>query len=89
LVFGCSKGKNIQYCLKNIFPRAQTVFLVKADHPRARDPLDIYTAARKFQKNVVIAPSVQTVLEYAKKPQKKTTVVITGSFYLWQKNWSV
>ena len=90
LIFGCSKGKDIQYCLKNIFPQARTVFLVKADHPRARDPLDICMIAKKFQRNVVIAPSVRTVLEYARNvPQKKTTVVITGSFYLWQKNWVV
>lgn len=90
LIFGSSKGKDIQYCIRNIFPKAQTVFLVKAEHPRARDPLDIYTAARKFQKNIVIAPSVQTVLKYVRNlPQKKTTVVITGSFYLWQKDWVV
>ncbi len=90
LIFGSSKGKDIQYCLKNIFPKAQTVFLVKAEHPRARDPLDIFTAAKRFQKNTVIAPSVKTVLKYAKNlPRKKITVVITGSFYLWQKDWVV
>ena len=90
LIFGSSTGKDIQYCLKNIFPEAHTVFLVKAEHPRARDPLDICTVARRFQKNTVIAPSVQTALKYARNlPGKKTTVVITGSFYLWQKTWSV
>ncbi len=90
LIFGCSKRKDIQYCLKNIFPQARTVFLVEADHPRARDPLDLYTAAEKYQKNIVVAPSVQAALKYARTlAAKKTPVVITGSFYLWQKNWVV
>lgn len=90
LIFGSSKGKDFRWCLKNIFPRAREVLLVKADHPRAIEPLALYPVAKRFQRNVMIASSVKKALEYvANRSGKRNSVVITGSFYLWQKNWPV
>lgn len=90
LIFGSSTGKDFRWCLENIFPRAEEVLLVKADHPRAIEPATLYPATRRFQRNTIIASSVKKALEYvANRAQRKNEVVITGSFYLWQKNWPV
>jgi len=88
LIFGTNKDKDIRYCLKYIFPRAKEVLLVKADNPRAMEPIDLYKRAKKYQKNLTIAPSVQKAIEYIKtKTHHNPTILITGSFYLWQPTW--
>lgn len=87
LVFGSSAGKDLSYALKNIFPEAKEVVLVKARNPRAILPVEINMRARKYQKNMIIAPSVAQALDYLKNKSKKDSIIITGSFYLWQKNW--
>gem|GEM_PF-359558 len=84
LIFGTNRNKDIKYCLKYIFPRAKEVLLVKADNPRAMEPIDLYKKAKKYQKKLTIAPSVQSAIEYIKtKPNHNPTIIITGSFYLW------
>jgi len=84
IIFGSNRNKDIQYCLKYIFPRAKEVLLVQTDNPRARDPLEIYQQAKKYQNRLVISPSMQTAINYAKNRFKNNTaIVITGSFYLW------
>ncbi|MGB3479350.1 MAG: folylpolyglutamate synthase/dihydrofolate synthase family protein [bacterium] len=88
LIFGTNKDKDIRYCLKYIFPRAKEVLLVKADNPRAMEPIDLYERAKKYQKNLIVAPSVQKAIEYIKtKTHHNPTILITGSFYLWQPTW--
>ena len=88
LIFGTNKDKDIRYCLKYIFPRAKEVLLVKANNPRAMEPIDLYKRAKKYQKNLTIAPSVQKAIEYIKtKTHHNPTILITGSFYLWQPTW--
>ncbi len=84
LIFGSSRDKEIGYCLKYIFPKAKEVLLVKANNPRAIEPADLHTAAKKYHRNTRIAPSVQGALEYIKnKASGKASILITGSFYLW------
>ena len=88
LIFATNKDKDIRYCLKYIFPRAKEVLLVKSDNPRAMEPIDLYERAKKYQKNLIVAPSVQKVIEYIKtKTHHNPTILITGSFYLWQPTW--
>ncbi|UCG29597.1 MAG: bifunctional folylpolyglutamate synthase/dihydrofolate synthase [candidate division WOR-3 bacterium] len=88
LVFGSNRDKDIRYCLKNIFPKAKEVFLVKADNPRALDPAEIFTRAAKYQKNITKGNSVRQIIDLLKKRKEKPlTIVVAGSFYLWQKNW--
>ncbi len=84
LIFGTNKDKHIGYCLKYIFPRAKEVLLVKTNNPRAMEPIDLYKKAKKYQKKLTIAPSVQSAIEYIKtKANHNPTIIITGSFYLW------
>ncbi|TET62947.1 MAG: hypothetical protein E3J47_02710 [Candidatus Stahlbacteria bacterium] len=84
LIFGTNRDKDIRYCLKYIFPRAKEVLLVKADNPRAMEPIDLYKKAKKYQKKLTIAPSIQRAIEYIKtKANHNPTIIITGSFYLW------
>ena len=84
LIFGTNRDKDIRYCLKYIFPRAKEVLLVKTDNPRAMEPIDLYKKAKKYQKKLTIAPSIQRAIEYIKtKANHNPTIIITGSFYLW------
>lgn len=84
LVFGSSRDKDIRYGLKHVFPKAREVLLVKANNPRAIEPIDLYRIARKYHKKLTIAPSVQKALEYIKSATtQKVPILITGSFYLW------
>lgn len=88
LIFGCSRGKDITYALRKIFPKAKEVVLVKTDNPRAMLQTDIYSNARKYQENITIASSVAHAIEYLKsKSQRNEKIIITGSFYLWQPVW--
>jgi dihydrofolate synthase/folylpolyglutamate synthase len=84
LIFGTNKDKHIRYCLKYIFPKAREVLLVKTNNPRTMEPIDLYKKAKKYQKKLTIAPSVQKAIEYIKtKANHNPTIIITGSFYLW------
>ncbi len=84
IILGSSRDKDIQYCLTHIVPRARQVLLVKADNPRAIEPTDLYARVKKYHKRVLIAHSVQKALGYLKASgNRKTPIVITGSFYLW------
>ena len=88
LIFGCSHGKDITYALREIFPKAKEVVLVKTDNPRAMIQTDIYGHARRYQKNITIAPSIAHAIEYLKSKSKRNEkIIITGSFYLWQPEW--
>jgi dihydrofolate synthase/folylpolyglutamate synthase len=84
LIFGTSRDKDFNYCLKYIFAKAREVFLVTADNPRALTSIEIYKRAKKYQKNLTIAPSVKNAIECInRKTNKRGTIIITGSFYLW------
>ncbi len=84
VIFGSSRDKDIRYCLKHIFPQAREVLLVKADNPRAIEPVDLYPIARKYHRKIIIAPSVKKALEYIKsETREQAPILITGSFYLW------
>ena len=88
LVFGTNEDKDITYCLRHIFPKASKVFLVKSDSPRAREPEDLMKAARQFQDRVNVSHSVKEAMQTASKENGPArAIVITGSFYLWQKDW--
>ncbi len=85
LIFGCSKDKDINYAIKNIFPKAKEVLLVKADNPRLMEPIEIYQKAKKYQKNILIAGSVRRAIEYLMPELKdNSATIIFGSFYLYQ-----
>lgn len=89
LIFGSNREKEIDYCLKNILPKAKGVFLVKADNPRALDPEDILRRAGNRQKDITIGGSVKEVLDIlSKRREKSVPIIITGSFYLWQEDWN-
>jgi dihydrofolate synthase/folylpolyglutamate synthase len=89
LIFGSNMHKDIRYCVTRMFPEAQEVVLVKPQSPRAMEPYVIRTASRPWQKRISIASSVDTALDYLKKRGRGSIpVIITGSFYLWQRNWS-
>jgi len=84
IIFGCNKDKNITYATKNIFPKAKEALLVKADNPRAMEPIEIYNKAKKYQKNLVIAGSTKNALEYINsKANNNLAILIFGSFYLY------
>ncbi len=84
LIFGCSADKDITYAIKHIFPKAREALLVKADHPRAIEPVEILKRAKKYQKNIVIAGTVKKALEYLKtRITKNSAIIIFGSFYLY------
>lgn len=88
LVFGSNREKEIDYCLKNIFPKAKGVFLVRADNPRALDPEDILKRTGNRRGNITIGGSVKEVLNLlSKRREKPGPIIITGSFYLWQEDW--
>ncbi len=83
LIFGCSRDKDIRFCVEHIFPLANRVYLVKIPLPRAMPPERIYRLARPYQKNIVIEKSVFTVLKKLVAETLDKTILITGSFYLW------
>uniref|UniRef100_A0A7C4X9T4 tetrahydrofolate synthase n=1 Tax=candidate division WOR-3 bacterium TaxID=2052148 RepID=A0A7C4X9T4_UNCW3 len=84
LIFGCSKDKDINYAIKNIFPKAKEILLVRANNPRAMEPIEIYKRAKRYQKNLVIAGSVKRALEYLKlRLDKDSSIIVFGSFYLY------
>lgn len=87
-IFGCSKDKDISYCLRYLLPRGREVILVKADHPRAMDPIAIRSRLRNRANQTIIADSVKTALAYLQtriwsKPSIPSATVIFGSFYLY------
>ncbi|MBE0431872.1 bifunctional folylpolyglutamate synthase/dihydrofolate synthase [candidate division WOR-3 bacterium] len=89
LVFGTNRDKDIRYFLQHICPRARQVLIVKADHPRAMEPCDLVPKARKYQKRATTARSVQTALDLLSRAKEKpVAIIVTGSFYLWQKKWA-
>ncbi|UCF71421.1 MAG: hypothetical protein JSW49_03865 [candidate division WOR-3 bacterium] len=84
LIFGSNRDKDKRYCLKNIFPRAREVLLVKADSPRAIEPGELYQQARKYQRNITLADSVWNALDLLRTRKINTLpIIIAGSFYLW------
>jgi len=84
LIFGCSADKDINYCVKNIFPRARRIFLVQADHPRAMDPLEIIKKTKGMGSRIVVAPTVGRAMSLLKTMKDQNmAVVIGGSFYLY------
>jgi len=84
LIFGCSSDKDISYCVKNIFPKARQVYLVKADHPRAMEPSIIMKKARGIETNISALGSVQEALGRLRHSNdRNAAVVICGSFYLY------
>jgi dihydrofolate synthase/folylpolyglutamate synthase len=90
VVFGANEDKDINYCLKHIFPKAKKVFLIKSNNPRACDPQRLSKIAHKYQQNIVVGDSVPEGLDSAlQSAGPSTAIVITGSFYLWQKDWKV
>ena len=85
LIFGTSRDKQISFCIKHIFPRAKGVVLVKADNERAVGQKEIFLRARRFQKHIKIARSIKEAFDHiAAVSDKNDTIIITGSFYLWQ-----
>jgi len=86
LIFGCSADKDIRYCVKNIFPKARQVFLVKADHPRALEPAEILKIAKKLGNRIEVAGTVKKALNLIRLIKDKNediAVIIFGSFYLY------
>ncbi len=82
-IFGCSQDKDVSYAVKNVFPLAEEVLLVKANSPRSMEPVSIYEKARRFQKNLIIAGSVKNAFAYLKTKKKwNHIIIIFGSFYL-------
>ena len=90
LVFGANEDKDISYCLRHIFPKAQSVFLVKSDNPRTREPRELMQTAQNFQERICVSRSVEAAIQSAvKNTGPDTAIIVTGSFYLWQKDWKV
>lgn len=89
LVFGTNRDKDYKYCIKKIFPKAREVFLVKANNPRALEPVEILARGRRYQKNITTGGSVREILKLlARRQEEILPVVVTGSFYLWQEDWN-
>ncbi len=84
IVFGCSKNKEIGYAVREIFPRAREVLLVRADNPRAMEPEEIYKRAREYQRNLIIANTVKDAMRHINlNKDNKSAVIVFGSFYLY------
>jgi len=88
LIFGSNAQKDIRYCVARIFPSAQEVVLVKPQSPRALEPHTILSMSGRHRK-ISIASSLDTALDYVNMKNGSIPVIITGSFYLWQKKWSL
>ena len=87
LIFGSNTHKDFRYCMTRLFPLARHVVLVRTQSPRAIDPYALLSLAG-HRKNISIASSVNTALEYAKKRSGTSIpIIVTGSFYLWQNTW--
>jgi len=89
LVFGANKDKDISYCLKNIIPKAKEVFLAKSENPRAVEPGDLLARAKRYNSKITICNSVNEAVTAANKNSEGRPIIITGSFYLWQKEWKM
>lgn len=89
LIFGTNKDKDISYCLRNIFPKAREVLLVKSDNPRAVEPNDLLPAAKKHQPNTNVSASVPEAIQTLSRKADAKAIMVAGSFYLWQKGWKV
>lgn len=84
IIFGCNKDKSINYAVKEIFPKAKKVLLVRADNPRAMEPAEICKKAKRYQRNIIIANTVRAAIKYIKRIRdQKKAVIIFGSFYLY------
>lgn len=89
LIFGASRNKDIRYFLRHICPRARQALLVKADHPRAMEPCDLLPKVRAYQKRTTVTRSVSTAVNLLSRTKERPApIIITGSFYLWPKNWA-
>lgn len=89
LIFGASRNKDIRYFLRHICPRARQALLVKADHPRAMEPCDLLPKVRAYQKRTTVTRSVSTAVNLLSRTKERPVpIIITGSFYLWPKNWA-
>lgn len=87
IIFGSNYQKDFRYCITRLFPLAREVVLVRTQSPRAIEPLAILSLTGR-RKNMSIASSVRTALEYLKeKSSTSVPIIITGSFYLWQNTW--
>ncbi|MCX7995428.1 MAG: bifunctional folylpolyglutamate synthase/dihydrofolate synthase [candidate division WOR-3 bacterium] len=90
MIFGCNKDKEINYAVKNLFPLAREVLLVRTGNPRSMEPATIYESAHRYQKNIVIANSIKNAFLYLKERiEKKSTILIFGSFYMYNECLSV
>ncbi len=88
MIFGSNYQKDFRYCITHLFPIAREVVLVRTHNPRAIEPHHILSLTGR-RKNISIASSVRTALEYVKrKSSTSVPIIITGSFYLWQNTWS-
>jgi dihydrofolate synthase/folylpolyglutamate synthase len=88
LIFGSNVQKDIRYCITRIFPSAQEVILITPQSPRAMEPSAILSMLQEHQK-ITVASSLDTALDYVNMRNGSIPVIITGSFYLWQKKWSL
>ncbi len=89
LIFGTNQDKDIRYCLEHILPKAKKVFLVKADNPRAVSQQELLGRAWRYQPSITFAKSVKHATSVIKQENSSTTIIVAGSFYLWQKEWKV
>ena len=63
--------------------------MVKSENPRAVEPVDLLARAKKYNKNITICNSVNDAVTTASKNTAERPIIITGSFYLWQKEWKL
>ncbi len=83
LIFGASKFKDIDYCIKKIFPIAERIILVAFENPRSYKIPDLISKAARFKHKIVTAKSVKHAIHLAKRFSDKNSILITGSFFLW------
>ncbi|OGC38852.1 hypothetical protein A2Y85_08825 [candidate division WOR-3 bacterium RBG_13_43_14] len=83
LIFGASKFKNINYCINNIFPMAESIILVPLNNPRSFTIDALLKKTYRFKNKIITATSVKQALNLAWRLAPKKPILITGSFFLW------
>lgn len=83
LVLGISSDKDIEGVCANLFPISSTVFLTRANTPRAAALEDLRKITQAYGKKTVLTNSVEEAIELAKQEAKPDDLIlVAGSLYV-------
>lgn len=83
LVFGCSGDKELDGMVSELAPLASLAIVCTSRHPRALPPSRVAAAFEAAGVNAIVAPSVASALEQARREASPTGLVLaTGSLFV-------